>query len=544
MRIQTILRGLLPAAALCAATGAYAAVSIEMPFTLNDNTTGLSKGIWLADATHPGNPPVQLTNQPLDGPSQTAAILNDWTYDPVKHEATAIQPALIVYGVGGHLYKADLKHASPVAAFGSTGYAELCSLTALDQKPYGPNRSYVQAVVEPVGSVNTCASGLGMQTWLLQASADGTTAPILEPSNWRVLGAFTDPTDDSFVRWIVWSGNSVDAYKANFVGHVTLLVGPPAGPAPTAIARVGGTLFLANGADAAGTHTDSLYRVTMSGGAFVASYSYPDTALCATGLTTTGVVTSSMTDNAAGIVLYTEPTATGYAVYTAPIAGGAPNTIYTDSTNNTCGAIGGDSVSAGHAIVNVFDNSLGVQSVIGINEAGPANQTPVAMAGDATHSAFVHYVVDGHAWIDLNDVTAPNFAEIVEDGDGTVLNTYIGARVANDIWTGYFPGGNAPMMDRAMVYLFTANPGHCTGGVMQAVDGASFAATTISGVPADACRPSIYGWQPVNVGGVPTTGGSLPAQVDPVAGQMYLLLGPDSTGTFTNLTALPGYPFF
>lgn len=543
MRMQSILSGVMSAVALCAAGGAYAA-GLNIPFTLNDNTTGFSKGIWLGDTTHLGNPPVQLTNQPLDGPGQTVAILNDWTYDAVKHEATAVQPALIVYGVGGHLYKANLKSISPVTAFGNVGYTELCSLTALDQKPYGPNRSYVQAVVEPVGSSNACASGLGMQTWLLPASADGTTAPTLEPAHWRVLGAFTDPTDDSFVRWIVWSGDSVDAYKANFVGHVTLLVGPPAGPAPTVIARVGGTVFLANGADTAGTHTDSLYRVTMSGGAFVASYSYPDTALCATGLTTTGIVTSSITDASTGLLIYTEPTATGYAIFTAPLAGGSPSTIYADNTNNTCGTIGGDSVSAGHVVANVFDNTLGVQFVIGLNEAGPANQTPVAMAGDATHNAFAHYVIDGHAWIDINDVTAPNFSEIVEDGDGTVINTYIGARVANDVWTGYFPGGAAPLMDRAMVYLFTANPGHCTGGVMQAIDGASFAATPINGLPANACRPSIYGWVPANVGGVPTSNGSMPAEVDPVGGQMYLLLGPDNTGTFTNLSALPGYPFF
>ena len=544
MRIQTILRGILCVAALCATSGAYAAANINIPFTMNDNTTGLSKGIWLADTTHLGNPPVQLTNQILDGPSQTIAVLDDWTYDAVNHQATAVHPVLIVYGVGGHLYKANLKTISPVQAFGNVGYAELCSLTALDQKPYGPSRSYVQAVVEPVGSLNTCASGNGMQTWLLPASADGTTAPTLEPAQWRVLGAFTDPANDSFVRWIVWSGNSVDAYKANFVGHVTLLVGPPAGTAPTVIARVAGTVFLASSADSAGTHTDSLYRVTMSGGTFVADYSYPDAALCATGLTTTSIVTSSMTDTATGVVIYSEPTSTGYAVFATPLAGGAPSTIYADNTNNVCGAIGGDSVSAGHVVINAFDNTLGVQAVIGVNEAGPVSQTPVAMAGDVSHNAFVHYVIDGHAWIDINDVTTPGFTEIVEDGDGTVLNTFVGARISNDIWAGYFPGGGAPLMDRASVYLFTANAGHCTGGVMQAIDPASFAATTINGVPADACRPSVYGWQPASVGGMSTGNGSVPVEVDPVAGQMYMLLGPDNTSSFINLTALPGYPFF
>jgi hypothetical protein len=46
------------------------------------------------------------------------------------------------------------------------------------------------------------------------------------------------------------------------------------------------------------------------------------------------------------------------------------------------------------------------------------------------------------------------------------------------------------------------------------------------------------------VGYVQEAGGGTPVEIDPVGGRMYLLLGPDPAGLFTNLALLPGYPFY
>ncbi|HEV2111284.1 MAG TPA: hypothetical protein VGT99_08015, partial [Gammaproteobacteria bacterium] len=286
MRItsKNLWRGLGAAALLSAAGGAQAAGHFYVPFSLVLNTGG-SQGMWLADTDHLGNPPFELTNQVLDG---TGVVLDDWTLNPATHLATNVQPQLVVYGVAGHLYKANLHSISPVQQFSSGSYAQLCSLTPLDERPYAAARAFVQAVVEPTGSTNTCASGVGTQTWLIPANADSSVAPTIEPANWTVLGAFTDPTDSAFVRWIVWTGNEVDAYKANFGVHSTLLVGPSAGPAPALIGRVDGNALLLAPSDSGGVHTDALYPVSMAGSGLIASYSYADGAPCAVGVTTVG----------------------------------------------------------------------------------------------------------------------------------------------------------------------------------------------------------------------------------------------------------------
>ena len=547
MRItsKNLWRGLGAAALLSAAGGAAAAGHsghFYVPFSLTLNTGG-SQGMWLADTDHLGNPPFELTNQVLDG---TGVVLDDWTLNATTHLATNVQPQLVVYGVGGHLYKEGLRSIAPVTQFSSGGYAQLCSLTALDERPYAASRAFVQAVVEPTGSTNTCASGVGTQTWLIPANAASTTAPIIEPANWAVLGAFTDPTDQAFVRWIVWTGTEVDAYKANFSSRTTLLVGPAAGPAPNLIGRVDGNALLLAPSDSGGVHTDTLYHFSMTGSTLITSYSYSDAAPCAVGMTTIGSASSSLADAGSGVLVYTEPTNTGYAVYTVPLAGGTPTQIYADSSGNECGSLAGDAVSAGHAGVDEVEVATGFQHVISLNEAGPVSQTPVFLAGGANLFAYLRYTIDGHFWIPVQtlNVTPRHFSTVVADGDGTVVQNYTNARMGDDIWGGYDPSGKTPGVQRDVVYLFSPNATHCSGGTLAAIDPVAFTSINVSGVPADACSALAYGWQPASVGYVQEAAGSLPVEIDPVAGRMYSLLGPDASGLFQNIAILSGYPFY
>ena len=545
--IRNSLRVLLAAAAVMAAGGAYAAHTY-IPFTDQITTTSQTDtGLWLADTANLGNPPIQLTNQQLDGPvTANVAILDDWTLNAITHLATNVQPKAVVYGVGGHLFKADLQTIGPVAQFSNGSYQELCSLNALDERPYAAAKAYVQAVVEPVGSPNNCASGLGKQTWLIPANASAVTAPTIEPSNWAVLGAFTDPTDGSFVRWIVWSGNEVDAYKANFTVRTTLLVGPPTGPAPALIGRVDGNAFILSGSDNGVTHTDTLYHLSMAGSGMVGSYSYADGSVCSVGATTTGILTSAMADAGAGIQMFSEPTNTGYAVYSVPLAGGAVTQIYGDSTGNECGAMGGDAPSAGHVGVNEFDIPSGEQHVIGLNEAGPVAQVPVFLAGGPGFNAFLHYTVAGHLWIDVDGDTMPTVSEVVIDGNGTPIQNYANSLIGNDVWGGFSAAGTTPGVQRDLVILFSPNGsfGSCTGGTMTAIDPSAFTTTALSGVPNDTCRAQAYGWLPAGVGYVREPGGSSPIEADPSSAKLYFLLGPDPHGLFLNVAALNGYPFY
>src|SRR6266566_4166095 len=110
MRISTrSLMSALLAAGLAVTGSAEAAGHSYIPFIETLNSGG-NQGIWLADTSNLGNPPYQLTNQILDGNttlSATVAVLDDWTLDPVTHLATGVVPQLVVWGQGGHLYKAN-----------------------------------------------------------------------------------------------------------------------------------------------------------------------------------------------------------------------------------------------------------------------------------------------------------------------------------------------------------------------------------------------------------------------------------------------------
>ena len=539
MRIASrpIIRGLLAAGLMsAAATAAQAAGHSYIPFNIVLNSGG-NQGMWLADIDHLGNPPFQLTNQVLDG---VGVVLDDWTLNPTTHQATNVTPQLVVYGQGGNLYKANLKTIGPVAQFSSGSYGQLCSLTALDERPFAAAKAYVQAIVEPVGSANTCASGIGTQTWLIPASADNTVAPIMEPSNWSVLGAFTDPTDESFVRWVVWTGNAVAAYKANFSSSTTLLVAPPTGAAPTLISREDGTMLLLSNSDSGGTITSNLYRVTMSGSGLVASYSYADSSICV------GTSAGGMLDSTAGIVSFAIPSNSGYTVNTLSLTSGVPVQTYADSTGNECGILGGDSVSGTYVGINEVDMTTGFEHVLAINENGPGTQTPVLLAGGDNVFAFVRYTINGNFWIPIQDFSTDpvQFSVVVIQGNGTVVQTYANAENGDDIWGGYNPSGATPGVERDVVYLFSPNATPCTGGTLAAIDPVALTSTAISGVPADACSTLAYGWQPASVGYVQEGSGSRPVEIDPVGGKMYSLLGPDPTGLFENIAILSGYPFY
>ncbi len=538
--INSMLRRLLPAAALLLAASAASAKSFLAPFTLSRPTQ--NQGLWLADIDHLGSPPAQVTNQVLDGPSgQNVAILDTWTTEPITHQAINVQPALLVYGVHGRLYSIGLKALAAPRLFSSGTYGELCSLAALDQRPFAPTRGYVQAVIEPPGSANPCSSGIGQQTWLIRADADATVSPTIQPSNWSVLGAFTNPTTDAFVRWFVWTGNEVNSYNANFTVQTTLLVGPPAGPAPTVLARTGQTAFLLGSSTSGGNQTDTIYRLGATGSSVVGSFTYSTTAPCF------GAAGGAVTDPGTGLFSFVEPTNAGYAIYTVPTGGGALAQIYDDSSASACGFVGGDGASAAHVVLNESSLLNGRQRVIGVSETGPSTQAAVVLAGDfSTTNAFAHYTINGHVWIDLRQGSPVMFSELVIDGDGTVvLASYPNSRNGDDIWGSFPTSGRQPIIQRDVVYLFSPSGGlSCNGGTLAAVDPVTFSSVNINGLPADACRTLAYGFRPASVGSLQEPAGSSPIEIDPVAGQLYVLLGPDSTGTFTNLATIPGYPFF
>jgi hypothetical protein len=543
--IRSAQRAVLAAGVAVCATAAQAAGHSYVPFIETMNSGG-NQGIWLADVDHLGNPPYQLTNQVLDGStsiSATIAVLNDWTLNATTHQASGVTPQLVVWGQGGHLYKANLRSIQPVQQFTNGSYQELCSIAALDERPYAAARAYVQVVVEPVGSSGTCAAGTGTQTWLIPANADNTVTPTLEPTNWSVLGAFTDPTDGSFVRWIVWTGNEVDAYKANFGGRSTLLVGPPTGPAPITIARQDGNAIIVAASDDGTTHTDRVYHLAMSGSAAVATVSYPDSGPCVASQQVGGFEV----DSTAGVVDLAENTATGYAVYAIPLGGGAATLAYNDASGVKCGGVQGDSTSGSFFSINESDLSSGDSRVLGANENGPSNQAPNVLV-DAGSNGFAQsrYTINGHFWITVFDFSGPTetYTTVVADGNGTIVQNYSNARVGDDIWGGFNAAGATPAIERDVVYLFSPNAPRCTGGTLTAIDPVAFTATPISGVPADACSALAYGWQPASVGYFQEGTGSSPIEIDPVGGKAYQLLGTDPNGLFTNAALIPGYPFY
>jgi hypothetical protein len=254
-----------------------------------------------------------------------------------------------------------------------------------------------------------------------------------------------------------------------------------------------------------------------------------------------------MNDPGSGNFIFEEPTNTGYALYTMPIAGGPVTPIYANNSGTECGTIGGDATSAGFVGLNEIDQATFLTHVVAVNEAGPATQTAVLLASVPNGTASIRYTIDGHYWIDLRSNTGgvQQSSEMVVDGNGTVLQTFPNSRISDDAWAGFSISGAAPAVQRALVYLFSPTGGlKCNGGVLSSVDPVTLVSTAVSGAPADTCSVVVFGWLPISLGSLTQPTGNSPIQLDPAAGQVYFLLGPQTDGIFTDLSALFGYPFF
>lgn len=540
-RLRDFLHGVLATMLLSAACSAQAAPSIYVPFSQLNLARTQYTGLWLADTGNLGAAPIQLSNQPLDGNaggSTVTAVLSSWRL--TAGEATNMRPQLVVFGLGGHLYKANLTGNPTVQTFSNGSYAELCSLLPLDPESYNPSTSYVQATVEPVGSTDSCASGLSVQTWLISAGADGTVAPTVEPANWLVLGAFTN-SDGSFNRWLVRDGSSVLSYIENFSSPMTLLTNLPIGSGLQVLGHLNGNFMLVSSANSSTDHFDTFYHVTPSQGNQITTLAYSLTSPCATA----GFSVAAVPDTGPHLLLISEPTDTGYAVLWAPVGGGPLSVSYLDSSGSVCAGVAGETASAGYVALNAVDLGTGTYPVLSVKETGPETQTPLVLAGSGSVSASVTYTINGHEWIQEDDFSGSTdvLSMLVVNSDGTVLQTYGNTRLAQDLFQGFYLGGmdNA---DRSYVYLYgSTNAGSCSAGTLTAINAASFAATAIAGLPADSCMAQGYGFPPASVGDLQEPAGHSPIEIDPVGGRLYILLGPVSNGSFINQAGVFGYPF-
>jgi hypothetical protein len=512
------------------------------PITIYSNS-GPSQGIWLVKAQTPTDPIIQLTNQPLDGiSSSNIATFDIWNYDTVKQEALKVSPRLLVYGLGGVLYSENLKTPGVPKQFSNGTYTQLCTLTALDGASYQKASSYLQAIVIPSGS-GDCTTGVGTQSWLIPASANKNTAPVVEPNGWNVLTAFSTLADGSFQGWVVDNGSSIELDDANFNFQSNLLTGLTSEDQVSLLGNHGSTVFISVSHNDGTTITNTVYRMTTSGADSIGSYSYAVGALC----TSNGGIGGTVIDASNDFFAFAEATDTGYSVYRASLVSGSAVALYTDASGNECGSLAGEQVSAGHVVVNEYSPVTGFNRVIGVAEAGAANQVPAIMAsGDANNFPSATYIIDGHAWIDdfnYPDSGPVTFTVLVRNGDGTSVANYAGSRRIDDIWGGFRLGDN-PNIDRQVVYLFTPNSTSCSGGTVVAIDPATFGQTSISGLPSDACSIYAYGWDPTSFGNVSEPAGNSIISIDPNAGQLYILSIPQSLGTYASTAYLPGYPFY
>jgi hypothetical protein len=526
MKIQLTVCAVL----LCAATAALAAHELG-PVTSTDTTTGALTSLWLADRTDLGNPVMQLTNQPLDGAVNNTPVFYEWTYDATRREDVALTPALIVYGVSGQLFSASLKAVGPVQRFSSGVYHELCSLTAIGGKSFVAGSSYVMAVVAPEAT-DSCAAGT-TQTWLIPANAGATTPPLLEPPNWTVLGAFTDPVTDQFLRYIVWTGTELDSTNASFGGATRISAALPAGPAPFLVGRVGIDGYALATSVAGTIETDTYYHFNPTGAAPAATFSYSTSSPCS------GVIGDALTDVAGSSLIFSEPTPTGFGIFTLPMSGGALHQASSDSSGN-CGGPIGDAPSKGRVAI------LSGPAVYTIDPLANPDQTPVQLGGDGvTNFAFVRYTAGGHFWIQIQSIgPASSFTLLVVDGDGTVIANLPSARVADDVFAGISPRGTSPVVDRSNILVESpvSVTGCATNASLVSLDATTLAPTPIF-VPMPFCRVLFFGAGPVLEGTVTTATGTALGQLDTATNQVTLLLGPQSN-LFSSLSGLAPYPFY
>lgn len=513
------------------------------PITINANS-GATRGIWLVNAQHPTNPVIQITSMPLDGPGlNNSAIFATWRYSSARQEAIRVAPRLLIYGQSGKLYSVDLRSPGVPAQFSNGTYTQLCSLKALDGQSYRRATSYLEAVVIPSGS-GDCASNTGTQTWLVPTNAGAHTTPVIESTGWDALTAFANLSTGAFQGWVIYNGTGVELDDANF-GFQSMLIGGLTGNDKVSLlANHGTTVFLLVHHTGGSTITDTMYRTTTGGANAVGSYSYSASAPCAASNMAGGAIIDAAND----FLAFAEPTDTGYAVYDTGLSGGGAATLYTDATGTECGSLPPEEVSASHVVVNESSPTTGITRVIGVNEHGAPDQSPVILAtGDVDTYLSATYVIDGHAWIDDYEYPASGpvvYSVLVRNGDGTSVATYSNTRRIDDIWGGFHLGDN-PGIDRLVVYLYTPNSTtDCNGGTLAAVDPSTLGRTNISGLPSDACSVLAYGWDPTSFGHVSEPAGDSMIAIDPNAAQLYVLSIPQSIGTYTSMAYLPGYPFY
>ncbi len=515
----------------------YQPFSIQLP-------GGQFRGVWLADEQMPSNPPIEITNATLDGLGQTAAVLDSWTFNTSTGVSDNVTPSVLVYGQGGHLYKVDLRSPAGAVQFSSGSYDQLCNIEAVDPAPYDPLTSYVFVSVTPSGSGASCNGATGTENWLIRADAGTATAPTVHAADWRVLGAFAGLSDGSFNGYLVAEGSDLHKMDINFSDQGTLLTGISGldGANAYVIGQHGNDVFLRVSVDS-GTTTDSIYHVTPTGGSLATAHSFADTALCMS----FSQPNANVIDAGTGQLIFSEPTATGYALYSIPLTGGAATTVYADASGVQCGTVNGEQASAGHVVVTEYNMTDGTDRIVGIAEGGPATQTPVLMAqGDASSYVYASYIASGHAWVNIvGDLASsvPTYTSQVTDGDGTILATY-SARAANDLWGG-FQISDDPVVVRSKMFLYQANDlASCSGGTLTSVDTATLTPANISGVPADACRVAAYGWGPLAIGFVSQPSGNSAVAIDVAGGQLYQLTAPQTDGTYLPIANLPSYPFY
>ena len=526
---------------------ANASVGYDVPLTVVGADGVTASGLWVIDPSNLSAAPLQIVTGALDGSyPRNMATLSHWQFDAKSQEWLNVTPYLQVYGYQGQLYADSIAgHPSHNVPFSNGHYAALCSLEALDTKAHSSGPDFIVATVVPVGVNGSCGTA-AVVNWLIPGDASPSTAPVIEPAGWSVLGAQSDLKNGSLDGWVVSTGSEVDVYDPGFLHAQTMISGIPSGARVLMEGQYGGTVFVIVATAGNGNESDELYAVDLTGISRVYDYSYPLTAPCA-GITVPG---NREVDESAGLEYFTEPTSQGYAAYALSLSAGSwvPRQIYADTSGTNCGNIvkNGDKLG-GHAFIQ--DAGLnGNQRVIAVDASGLVTQSAVVLAsGDSNQAVTAAYVINGNAWISLqtNPPDAPQvtYDYIVKHWNGATVVDYPNGQGVSSLWHGTTASGS---IDREFIYVFTPNPQPCTGGSLLAVDPNTFTTVAVSGVPSDTCQLSLYGWAPVPVGDINESGsakGNRALGLDSGLFQLVPLAAGQSSGQYTSMFSLSSYPF-
>ena len=531
-------------------SAANASAGYDVPLTLIGTDGVTASGLWVVDPSNLSAAPLQIVTGALDGAyPRNMATLSHWQFNASSQEWLNVTPYLQVYGYQGQLYADSIAgHPLHNVPFSNGRYGALCSLEALDTKAHSNGTDFIVATVVPAGVNGSCGTA-SVVNWLIPGDASPSTAPVIEPAGWTILGALSDLKKDSLDGWVVSTGSEVDVYDPGFLHAQKMISGIPSGARVLAEGQYGGTVFVMVATVGNGSESDVLYAVAFSGYSRVYNYSYLLTAPCA-GITVPG---SREADEPAGLEYITEPTSQGYAAYALSLTVGTwvPQQIYADSSGTHCGNVVKNGVKpGGHAFIQDVDLN-GNQRVIAVAAGGPAAQSPVVLAsGDSNQAVTATYVINGNAWISIqtNPPDAPQvtYDYIVKHWNGVTAADYPNGQGASSLWQGITAAGS---IDREFIYVFAANPQPCTGGSLLAVDPNTFTTVAVSGVPSDTCQLSLYGWAPVPVGDVNESGsagsykGNRALGLDSSLFQLVPLAAQQSSGQYTSMFSLSTYPF-